>query len=140
MGKKAQVEAEPTVRELIDGIIGDAQDLIHEQFELLRVEVQEELAEAKSAAVSLGAGAGLAAVGGVFAAHMLVHVLQHTTRLPLWACYGTVGGVLGAAGVGLLNQARRTAAGVELAPPPQTAAALQENLTWVKDQLTPGPA
>jgi hypothetical protein len=68
---------------------------------------------------------------------MLVHGLRRSTRLPLWGCYGLVGGLLGAVGTALLAEGRRKAAGVRLAPPPETAAALRENLAWLEDQAHP---
>jgi len=109
------------------------------QFRLLRSEVGEELQQAKTAALSMGAGAGLIATGGILSALMLVHGLHRSTRLPLWGCYGLVGGLLGAMGTGLLAAGRYEASRVELAPPPQTLAALREDLEWLKDQTDPNP-
>jgi len=66
---------------------------------------------------------------------MVVHVLNKATRLPLWSCYGLVGGALGAAGAGLLAAGRREAEGVRLVPA-QTMEALKENVEWIKEQTT----
>ena len=129
--------ADPTFGELVEGVVQDAQELIRQQFDLLRVEVREEIDQAKRAAVATGAGVGLLCLGGVLSAHALAHLLQRTTGLPLWACYGTVSGLLLTSGAGLLAHARGEAADVHLLPPEQTAEALRENLTWAKDQLTP---
>lgn len=138
MARKTDTRTEPDFTQLVEGIIEDGQRLIRQEFELLRGEVREEIAHAKSAAVSAGAGVGLLALGGALGVEMLVHGLHAGTGLPLWACYGLVGGAAGAAGVALLGQARRQAAGVHLGLPPQTAASLSENLAWLKGQPVQG--
>jgi len=127
---------EPDLTTLVKEIIHDSEALIGQQLRLLRSEVREELDQAKDAALAIGAGAGLVATGGVLTALMAVHALHKATRLPLWGCYGLVGGLLGATGAGLLAVGRREAAGVQLAPPPRTTEALKENLAWLKEQTT----
>jgi len=76
------------------------------------------------------------ATGGVLTTLMLVHGLQRATRLPLWGCYGLVGGAFGAFGAGLLVGGMRKASDVHLAAPPESLAALKENLAWIGDQAT----
>src|SRR5919201_6364139 len=110
MAERAQGKSEPDLTELVSGILSDAQKLIHQQFELVRQELKEELSGAGAAAASAGAGVGLVALSGVLSAQMLVHLLHRSTRLPLWSCYGLVGGLLGAGGVGALRHARDRAA------------------------------
>jgi len=128
--RKAQ---EPDLTTLVKEIVQDTETLIGQQLGLLRSEVTRELDHAKEAALAIGAGAGLVATGGVLSAMMAVHALHKATRLPLWSCYGLVGGLLGAAGAGLLAAGRTEALGVRLVPPPQSAEALKENLSWLKD-------
>ena len=84
----------------------------------------------------MGAGTVLVATGGILTTLMLVHGLQRATRLPLWGCYGLVGGAVGAFGAGLLVGGMRKAGDVHLAVPPQSLAALKENLAWIGDQAT----
>jgi len=127
---------EPELTTLVKEIVADSGTLIGQQLALFRSEVHRELDEAKEAALAIGAGAGLVATGGVLSALMLVHALHKGTRLPLWSCYGLVGGFLGASGLGLLAAGRDRAAGVHLLPPPETAQALKENLAWLKEQTT----
>ena len=136
MAKKADNAHEPSASELVQGILDDVQRLLHQQVDLIKQEVREEIGQAGKAAAAAGAGAGLLTLSGVLSAHMLVHLLHRSTRLPLWGCYGLVGGMAGAAGLAALADARRRAAAVQLAPPPETAAALRENLQWVKHEVT----
>jgi hypothetical protein len=131
--------AEPSVTELVAGIVNDAQTLIKQQFTLLAAEVRNEVRQAKQAAISISIGAGLAALGGVFLLLMVVSILNEFVGLPRWASYGIVGSVLAAIGAGLLLYGRRKVAEVHLAPPPQTAEALKENVQWLKTQTTSEP-
>jgi hypothetical protein len=136
MPRNPKHQNEPDVPTLVKDVVDDTQRLLGQQMDLLRSEVRQGLERARSAAVSLGTGAGLTAAGGLLSTFMLVHGLNRATRLPLWACYGVVGGLLGAAGLRLLAVGRREAQGVRLVPE-QTVEALQENLSWLKDQANP---
>jgi len=128
-------DAGPELTTLVREIVHDSEVLIGQQFHLLRSELQEEWGQAREAVVAFGAGAGLVAVGGAFSALAIVHALHKGTRLPLWSCYGLIGGLLGAAGAGLLAAGRERAADLRL-PPPQSMEALRENLEWLKEQVS----
>ena len=58
-------------------------------------------------------------------------------RIPLWGCYGLVGGALAAAGIGLVAAGTRRSAGIRLVPR-ETIAVLREDISWLKDQFA-GP-
>jgi hypothetical protein len=120
---------------LLSDIIQNSETLIQQQGRLLKAEVQQEAGKASMAAASMGAGAGLVALGGMLSVLMLVHWLHKSTRLPLWTCYGLVGQLAGIAGAGLLVSGWKEARQLQL-PPPQTVEALKENLEWLKQQLT----
>jgi hypothetical protein len=134
--KKKSVESpvETDLTPLLSEIVSDSQKLISQQVELLRLELMGELQKAKTAAFSLGAGVGLIAAGGLLSTQMLVHLLHKSTRLPLWACYGILAGLLGAAGAKLIDTGGKEIADLQLTHPPQTAEALKENLRWLKGQ------
>jgi hypothetical protein len=125
--------------ELLGAVTRDAGRLAGLHMKLLRSELRQELRAAGGAAASLGAGAGLVAAGGLCGVLMLVHGLHRATRLPLWGCYGLVGGALAGAGAGLIASGARRAARLDLVPR-QTLAALQEDLAWLKDQAPADPA
>jgi hypothetical protein len=128
--------ADPTdLGALVGSIAGDATDLVREQIDLFKSEAARELQRAGGALATAAAGGGLVAAGGLVSGVMLAHLLNRATGLPLWACYGLVGGGLGAAGAALLKSGRDGIAG--LRPLPQTTEALGENLAWLKDQLNP---
>lgn len=135
MAKRRPKEDEPALADLTKEIIADAETLIEQQFALLRSELKVSVERYASAALEMSAGAGLLTAGGAFSALAVVHALHRATRLPLWACFGLVGGLLGTAGAGFLSAGWHKASAVRVLPPPLTTAALEENLEWLKDQM-----
>jgi len=120
--------------DLARGAVENAGKLLSQQLDLLRAEMRQELARAAGAAGAFATGGGLVAMGGLLSGLALVHFLHRCTRLPLWLCYGAVAGACGTAGATLLQRGRKRYEDVQLLPPPQTAAALAENVVWLKQQ------
>ncbi len=133
MGKAA---GEVDLRALAGEIVEDCGKLLGQQVDLLRAEVNRELARAGRAAWLAAAGGGLAASGGLLSGLALAHLLRRVTGLPLWLCYAGAAGTSGAAGAALLRASGRGLSRVQLLPPPETAAALKENVAWLKDKLS----
>jgi hypothetical protein len=123
---------------LVSEVVRDSGKLLSQQMELLRVELGEQLGRAGSGAVSVAIGGGLAAAAGLMSGLALAHWLHETTRLPLWSCYGVVAGTLGVSAAVALRTGQSRLAQVQILPPPQTAQAIEENLTWLQDPLAPG--
>ena len=136
MAQSAASAENLNVSEIVGRIAEDAGKLIGQQVELLTTEVKDELRKAATAAGEMAAGGGLTALAGIMSGMMLAHLLHRATRLPLWCCYGTVAGTAGVAGAALLKAGGAALAHVELVPP-QTTQAVKENLSWLKDRLTP---
>src|SRR4051812_34973660 len=82
---------------LVGLIADDAERLLVQHVDLLRSEFPRGLREVPPAIASIGAGVGLVAVGGILGSLMLVHGLHKSTRIPLWGCYGLVGGAMATA-------------------------------------------
>jgi Putative Actinobacterial Holin-X, holin superfamily III len=122
---------------LVHAVADDVGRLLGQHADLARAELHDGLGRVPAAAAAIGAGAGLVAAGGALGTLMLVHGLHRATRLPLWGCYGLVGGALAAAGCGLIAAGTRHAAGIRLVPR-ETIAALREDVAWLKDQVA-GP-
>jgi hypothetical protein len=127
---------EPSMASLVGGIVHDAQTLIQQEMALAKREVTDELHKARDAAIALGIGIGIAAVGGLLLGFMLVHLLQWASseRLALWGCYGVVGAVLMIVGGGLFFLGKKRAGAVHLMPE-QTMATMKDNVAWIKNQL-----
>lgn len=135
MPHQPQQTSEPSLASLLGSIINDAKDLMVQEFTMAKLEVENELRKTKTAAISFGIGAGVTAVGGLLLILMLVHLLRALTDIPLWGCYGIVGGVLLVIGIVLLVMGKQTAEKIDVVPP-QTVETLKENAKWIKEQTT----
>jgi len=127
--------AEPSLAQLLTGIANDAKELLRQELALAKHEVREDLRKTKTAMLSLGIGVGVAAIGGLLLILMLVHLLNALAGLPLWACYGIVGGLFLIMGGVLLLIAKHTIARIDVVPP-QTVETMKENVQWIKERAT----
>jgi hypothetical protein len=127
---------EPTVAQLLTGLMQDAQKLLRQEVALATHELRRELRTTIRAGMSLGIGIGIAAIGGWLLILMLVHLLHALTALPLWACYGIVGGLLTAGGIGLLVLGKQKLAQLHLVPQ-DTVDTMKENVQWLKEHVKP---
>ncbi len=100
--------SEPPLGGLISGILNDVKALVTDGVALAKLEMRDELRRAKLAAVEAGVGIGVMAVGGILLLVMLVHLLAALTVVPLWGCYGIVGGALFVLGAILFAIGKKT--------------------------------
>lgn len=135
MPNASHPSAEPSLAALMGGIINDARDILLKEFTMAKLEIQDELRKTKTAAISLGTGLSISAVGGLFLLLMLVHLLHALTGVPLWGCYGIVGGVLLLAGIIVLYTGKKAAEEINVVPQ-ETVETLKENAKWIRDQTT----
>src|SRR5690349_9910769 len=122
-----------SVSELISGLIGDAQQLVHREVDLAKREVAIEVNKVKQGAVALGAGAGLAVIGALLLGHMLVYLLQTVTGLSLWISYLIVGAIFAIGGALLLMQGIKRIQNVDPVPR-ETIETVKEDIQWIKEQ------
>jgi hypothetical protein len=128
--------SEPSLTELLTGLVNDATALLRQEVALAKHEVRVELRNIMRAVMSLGIGVGLAAIGGWLLILMLVHLLHALTALPLWACYGIVGGLFAVVGGVLLVLGKQKMARLHVVPQ-HTVETIRENVQWIKQQVTP---
>jgi Putative Actinobacterial Holin-X, holin superfamily III len=127
--------SEPTIAELLRGLVSDAKLLMRQELALAKREIYTELGKTKAALLSLSIGIGIAAIGGLLLIIMLVHLLHALTPLPLWACYGIVGGALLVLGGVFLYRGKEKIAQIEVVPQ-QTLETMQENIQWIKAKVS----
>ena len=101
---------------------------------MLRAEVKEDVRRTKDAAIYMGIGAGVAALGSLFVVIGLVYLLNwFAPGLPLFACWMIVGGVIVlGGGIAFLVGKRLFNSFNPL--PDKTINALQENLSWITNR------
>ena len=126
---------DPSLSGLVGGIIDDAGKLIEQQFTLLKHDVRKDIQRAKDTVVLLGAGVGVLAAAGLLLLFMLVHLLFWLAGpgLPLWACFGIVGGVVALIGGVVLYRGKQKLDTINVVPE-QSAEAMKENLQWQTNQ------
>jgi len=135
MDNGSQHTSEPSVAALLGGIVNDVKDLLVQELALTTLEVHDTLRRAKSAAIALGLGIGVVAIGGMLLMLMLVQVLAAYTAIPLWGCYGIVGGALVVLGGVLLAMGKRQAEEIDVVPQ-RTLETMKENVQWLTEQTT----
>ena len=72
---------DPSVSQLLSGIIGDAQVLVRQEIALARQKISEEIGTAKQAGIQLGIAGGVLAVGGVL---LVLTLAQGSADLLNW--------------------------------------------------------
>jgi Putative Actinobacterial Holin-X, holin superfamily III len=120
----------PSISSLISGIFRDASDLISKEIMAARLEMREEMANAKSTAVLIGLGAACLLLGSILLAFTVVYLLDEYTELPVWACYGIVGAALSVIGFAVLFAGKRRAGKTNLVPT-TTIENAKEDARWI---------
>lgn len=127
--------AEPSVGNLIGGIVGDVQTLVRQEIHLARQETKEEIDKAKQAAIAAGTSAALLAVGGLLLVLALAQGIADLFDWPTWAGYLLVGGLAAGIGAFLFAGARKRVKDINPVPE-KTVATMKENAAWIKDRTT----
>jgi hypothetical protein len=123
-------DSDESMTKLISGIITDAQELVRQQLAMFRTELKHDVRRTKQTLVALVCGLALVSVGATLLCFMAVYGLQAAFELPLWACFGIVGGTLAAGGGVAFYAAIRQFN--EFNPlPDESAQALKENMQWI---------
>jgi hypothetical protein len=122
---------------LVTGIVHDIQELVEKQVRLARHDLETGLQKVKSASLLAAAGAVVLVPGLVLLAAMAALGLHwlgsppgtDTATIPLWVCFGLVGGAFILAGGGLILAGSNKVSS-QNALPAQSVKALEENLEW----------
>jgi len=132
MSNDVRTGPEASLTSLMTGIINDVQELLKQQLSLFRQEVKDDVRKTKEAVISLSAGTGILVLGGILLCLMLVYLLNWAfpSVLPLWACYGIIGGLLVLGGGALLYAGKRKLTSFNPLPD-QSVGALRENVQWI---------
>ncbi|HMF48433.1 MAG TPA: phage holin family protein, partial [Candidatus Saccharimonadales bacterium] len=83
-----------SISAIISGLVADAKNLLISELTLTKLELQREITKAKAVAIMIAVGVGFGFIGAIALVFMLVHILETFTLVPLWGCFGIVGGAL----------------------------------------------
>jgi len=126
---------------LVTGIVSDFQDLVKQQLQLTRREIEADLRKSREAASLWAIGLGVLALGVIPLCLMLAHLIHwlatpaeeiarlDPARLPLWVCHAIVGVVLVVAGWCLVLAGKKRFDAVHVLD--QTTQGLKENVQWL---------
>lgn len=138
MATEVQNHPEQSFASLVTGIVSDVQDLVKQQLQLTRREIEDDLRKTKEAASILFLGMGMFFLGAIPLCLMLVHLIHWVASppgtdpawFPLWAAHGVVGTVLIIIGAALVSVGRQKLKSVNPMQNPATDA-LKENVQWL---------
>jgi hypothetical protein len=138
MATEVQNRSEPTLTSLVTGIVSDVQDLVKQQLLLTRKEIENDLRKTWDAAMFFGVGVGISLLSAISFCLMFAHLLHWLTAphgtdlasMPLWACHGVVGAVLGIIGGVFVSMGKQNLKSVDPLHNPATQA-LKENVQWM---------
>jgi uncharacterized membrane protein (DUF485 family) len=142
MATEVQNHSEQGVATLVSGIVTDVQDLIKQQLQLTRKEIEADFRKTREAASFLALGLGVLFFGVfsfcLMAAH-LIHFLatpagvRDPATIPLWACHGIVAAVFLVAGGGMAFAGKKKFDSFNPLPD-ESAQVLKENIEWIANK------
>ena len=123
---------ERTLPEVLQGAIGNIQEIIRSEFQLARAEIGAAIQKISGPATMVGVGIGISlyAIGFI----LLAIVYKLSTLMEAWMAALLVGGVLALIAVITLVDATNKLKHVN-AVPEKTVETMKENLTWAKRQM-----
>ncbi|MEN9939109.1 MAG: hypothetical protein RLZZ387_5688 [Chloroflexota bacterium] len=122
-----------SITTLLSGLVSDAQNLVHREIDLAKTEVSKEFDKVKQGTIALGAGIGMAVIGGILLGHMLAYLLQDVFDISLWISYLVVGGLLTLGGVLFLKQGADRMSKVDPVPH-ETIDSVRKDVEWISQQ------
>jgi|SRR4051812_2596732 len=145
MATEVQNTSDTSVATLVSGIVTDVQDLIKQQLQLTRKEIEADFRKTREAASVLMIGIGILFFGFFALCLMLAHLIHHLTLpagqvstydpagIPLWGCYGIVAALFLAVGGGLAFAGKKKFDSFNPLPD-ESAKVLQENVEWIANK------
>jgi len=123
---------ERTLPEVLQGAIGNIQEIIRSEFQLARAEIKAVLEKIPGPASMIGVGLGISlyAIGFI----LLAIVYKLSTVMATWAAALLVGGVLALLAITTLVAATNKIKHINTVPE-KTVETLKENMTWAKKQM-----
>lgn len=137
MATDLQNPTDQSATSLVGGIIDDMQDLVKQQVQLTRKEINEEIHKASEAAQLYAIGGAVLFFGFFFVGFSLVYLMHWASapaemdpgKIPLWACHAILGAPLAVIGGVLTWLGRQKLKSINPLHNPATEA-LKENVRW----------
>jgi hypothetical protein len=130
-----QVVHHDSIPGLLRGILHDIRTLMSEEIAMARLEVQEQVGRARTAAISFGIAAVALLFGGAFLLVALATAIADLLSWPIWAGFLIVAVLMSIIGGVTLMTGRKKLHAVS-ALPEQTISSLKENAEWISRRLS----
>jgi hypothetical protein len=138
MPTEAEAPPQPEVAPLVRGIVNDLGDLLQQQLKFARAEIRTDMRKTWDVTQLFGIGAAVGLLGVMVLTFMVAHLLHWLTSpagadpatLPLWACFGIVGGVILATSAVLVVVGKKKLDSFNPLPD-KTVDTVKENLEWI---------
>jgi Zn-dependent alcohol dehydrogenase len=127
-----RVREERSFAELLGQLSEDVSMLMRQEVQLAKAEMSHKLTRLTGDAITLGAGALVALVGGLTLVSAVVLGLV-AVGVPAWLSALIVGAVLGGVGYSMLGRGARDMKRVDPTPH-RTVDTLKDDLQWVREQ------
>jgi uncharacterized membrane protein YqjE len=119
-----------SIPEILKDVLTNIQDIVRAEVRLAKAELGEELSKARTAGLLIGVGAVAAILSALFLLLACVYALSRV--MPNWAAALIVAAAVGVAAAVTLGVGLKRFKTIQAAP--KTAASLQENVRWAKQQ------
>lgn len=126
-------EDQPSIAQLIGGLVTDAEHVIRKELELAKVEIEDMGKRAASSAIAVATGGVVAGAGGLLLLFMLVHLITSVAGVDLWISYAMVGGAVSVIGGILLAKGIARIRNIDMVPR-ETIDALRKDAQWIREQ------
>jgi len=143
MATEVQNNSEQSVATLVSGIVTDVQDLIKQQLQLTRKEIESDFRKTREAGSLLAIGLGVLFFSFFPLCLMVAHLIHYlaipagyvrdTATIPLWACYGITAAVFLVVGGCLAFVGKKKFDSFNPLPD-ESAQVLKENLEWIANK------
>jgi hypothetical protein len=126
------VQEQESIGGLIKSVLADTRELIREEMELMRSEVREEVAQARTVGVAFGAAAFAGLLGAALLCIALGSAIAYWAGWPVWTGYAIVAALLLIAGYIAMSYGRKQLSDFRALP--KTRASVKENLAWIQSK------
>ena len=126
-------EDQPSIAQLIGGLVADAEHVIRKELELAKVEIEDMGKKAGRSAVAVATGGLVTGAGGLLLLFMTVHLITGMAGVDLWISYAIVGGAVAVIGGILLATGIARIRNMNMVPR-EAADALRKDAQWIREQ------
>ena len=117
---------------LIRSVLADSPELLREELELMRSEIRQEIAQARSAGMAFGGAAIAALLGAAMLSVALASAIAYLAGWPAWTGFAIVAVLLLAGAFLAISYGRKQLSDFRALP--KTRATVKENLAWIQSK------